>query len=107
MIRAVLYEGRFTRMTWLLIAYLLSLIYLAANKTRIADKGAFRFAWMLFVLVPASNFVLALLGAADSQAYPSSPIDLALIEYLANGIAWLFMSLSLLALMNALVPSES
>ncbi len=94
-------------MTWLLIAYLLSLIYLAANKTRISDKGAFRFAWMLFVLVPVSNFVLALFGAAHSQGFPSSQINLALIEHLANGIAWLLMSLSLLALMNALVPNES
>ena len=90
-------------MTWFLIAYLLSLIYLAANKTRIEDRGAFRVAWIFFALVPVSHFVFALFRAGNSK----QPGDLVLIEIWSNGIAWLLLSFSLLALMNALVPSES
>lgn len=90
-------------MTWLLIAYLIGLLYFVANPGKVANRGAFRTAWIWFALIPVSNFVFALFRAGNI----SSTRDLALVEIWADGFGWLFFGISLLILMGALVPDVS
>lgn len=89
-------------MTWLLIVYLLALVYFAANPNKISDIGLFRGAWICFALIPMSHFVFALLRAGNAR----STIRMAVIEILSDGISWLFISYSLLFLINALIPKK-
>ena len=89
-------------MTWLLIAQLVGLLYFAANKDRVSNKGSFRVAWVWFALIPVSRFVFALFRAGNYR----SPRDLTLIEIWSDGVGWLLMAISLLFLLKALVPSS-
>lgn len=89
-------------MTWILVATLLGLLYLATNQERILDRKSFRQAWIWFAMVPMSHFVFALLRADNSR----STRDLALTEIWADGVAWLLLGISLLFLLGALVSKE-
>ena len=90
-------------MTWLLIAYTLVLVYLAANPNKIADKEVFRSAWICFAAIPVSNFVSTLFRAGNIR----STHKLALVEVWASGVSWLILGISLLMLINALVPKDN
>ncbi len=89
-------------MIWLQIVYLLVLVYLVVDQSKISDKGLFRGAWITFALIPISNFVFTLFRAGNIR----STMDLALVEVWANGISWLLLGISFLTLINALIPKE-
>ena len=89
-------------MTWLLIAYLLGLIYLAANRDRLRRTDSFRMAWIWFALIPISHFVFALFRVGNLR----SSNDLALIEIWADGIAWLLLGISILFLTGSVAPER-
>ena len=89
-------------MTWLLAAYALGLLYFAANPKRIANTGLFRAAWIWFALIPINHFVFTLFRAGNIR----STRDLALVEVWSSGISWLLLGISLLILINALIPIE-
>ena len=89
-------------MIWLQIVYLLVLVYFAAYKTKISEKGLFRAAWITFALVPISNFVFTLFRVGNIR----SPRALGLVEVWSNGFAWLLLGISFLILINALIPKE-
>ena len=90
-------------MTWILIAYLLVLIYLALHREKLVKGGSLRLAWMWFVAIPISHFVFALIRVGNV----TSPRDLALIELWADGIEWLLLGGSLFVLTGALFQDRS
>ena len=89
-------------MTWLLIAYVLGLFYFAANPKKISNTGLFRAAWIWLGLIPVNHFIFTLFRAGNIR----STRDLALVEVWSNGISWLLLGISLLILINALIPCE-
>jgi hypothetical protein len=90
-------------MTWILIAYLLVLIYLALHREKLVKGGSLRLAWMWFVAIPISHFVFALFKAGNI----GTPRDLALIEIWSDGIEWLLLGGSLFFLTGALFQDRS
>ncbi len=95
-------------MDWIMAPYLLGLLYFAANPDKIADKRAFRFAWLWFALIPASHFVVGFFGpptdSGSSMDYLQSGYFRA--ELWANRISWAIFSISLYMLLEALVPEK-
>ena len=81
-------------MTWILVAYLLALVYIAGNRDKFPKNMSLWPAWLWFSLVPVSRFVFALFRAGNMR----SVRDLALIEVWADGIGWLLLGLSFLCL---------
>lgn len=89
-------------MTWIFAAYLLGLFYFLANPEKVANKAGFRSAWIWLGMVPIANFVFALFRAGNIR----SGGDMALVEIWADGIGWLFLGISLLVLIGALMPGD-
>lgn len=89
-------------MIWLQIVYLLVLVYLVINKSKISNINLFRGAWIAFALIPISNAVFTVFRAGNIR----STRGLALVEVWSNGLAWLLFGISLLILINALIPAE-
>jgi hypothetical protein len=89
-------------MTWMLIAYLFGLLYVAVNRNKLAKSVSLRAAWVWFALVPLSQFVFALFRAGNIR----STTDLALVEIWADGIGWLFLGISLLCLTGMFPQQE-
>jgi hypothetical protein len=90
-------------MTWLLIAYLIALLYIALRRAVVPNGHAFRKAWIAFALIPISHFFFTLLRAGnfgDSR-------DLALVEIWADGVEWLLLGISMIFLTGTLVPGSS
>jgi len=81
-------------MTWILVAYLLALVYIAGNRDKFLKNASLWPAWMWFSLVPVSRFVFALFRVGNMR----SVRDLALIEVWADGVGWLLLGLSFLCL---------
>ena len=90
-------------MSWILIAYLLVLIYLAVHREKVIKGASLRLAWIWFAMIPISHFVFALFRAGNL----GTPRDLALIEVWEDGIAWLLLGGSLLFLTGALFSDRS
>ena len=88
-------------MTWILVAYLLVLIFLAVKRDKFLNAAALRPAWIAFALIPISYFVFALFRAGNLR----DPRDMALIEIWANGIEWLLLGISMLFLTGMLAPN--
>jgi hypothetical protein len=90
-------------MTWLFIAYLIALLYIALRRAVAPNAHAFRKAWMAFALIFISHFFFTLLRAGnfgDSR-------DLALIEIWADGVEWLLLGISMIFLTGTLVPGSA
>ncbi len=87
-------------MVWFMIAYALGLFYFAANPTKIARRGRFRLAWILFALVLPNSALFTLLRSTTI----GSARSLALLEIFSNSISWLLIGLSFLLLHGALLP---
>jgi hypothetical protein len=84
-------------MHWLLIASLLALTFVSCNANRVGDRGALRMAWIWFSAIPFSHFAMALFRAGSFR----NPHDLALVEIWSDGLAWLFLGLSIFCLGQA------
>ncbi|MDF7802211.1 hypothetical protein P4C99_22260, partial [Pontiellaceae bacterium B1224] len=89
-------------MIWLQIVYLVILVYLVIDQSKISNKGLFRGAWITFSAIPIINAFFTLFRAGSIQ----SARKLALVEVWSNGFAWLFLGISFLILINALIPAE-
>jgi hypothetical protein len=89
-------------MTWLLIAYLIALLYIALRRGTSGNADAYRRAWIAFAAIPLSHFFFTLLRAGnfgDSR-------DLALVEIWADGFEWLLLGISMLFLTGTLAPNS-
>jgi hypothetical protein len=85
-------------MTWIFVAYGALLFGLAFDRKRIVQESLFRAAWILYSCIPFTHAFFTLFRAGGS------PRKLVLVEIWANGFAWLFLGISLLVLLNALIP---
>jgi len=79
------------QMNWLLIASLLALTFVSCNANNVGDRRALRMAWIWFSAIPFSHFVMALFRAGNFR----NPHDLTLVEIWSDGLAWLFLGLSI------------
>ena len=89
-------------MNWILIAYLLSLVWLSTHKERLPRGFSLKGAWNWFALIPISHFVFALLRAC----YFRDSGDLMLIEIWSDGFGWLFLGFSMLCLTRAIAHDQ-
>jgi len=90
-------------MTWIIIAYLLVLVFLSANRTRFPDRLSLRLAWTWFALIPISHFVFAIFQATNIR----DPRDLALVEIWSNGFEWLLLGVSMIFLKDVIASTQS
>ena len=97
-------------MMWLLSIYLVALIFFAANPEKIFNIKLFRISWVFFSVIPVlffcsrlySIFIEAVgvrLVLAKNREYGSNVVF--------EGLAGLFLALSLLFLLNAVLPKNS
>ena len=84
---------------WILVIYGVFLFYLAVDRKRIINQSSFRLAWMFYAAIAFSHAFFTLFRAGSLR----SPQGLALVEIWANGFAWLFLGIGLVALLNALI----
>lgn len=89
-------------MNWILIAYLIALLYLALNRSKLPNPLALRSAWIAFALIPISHFVFTLFRIGNLR----DPRALALVELWADGIAWLLLGISFLFLTASIAPAS-
>jgi len=87
-------------MTWIFVVYGALLFVLAFDRKRIVQESLFRVAWILYSCIPFTHAFFTLFRAGCS----GSPRKLVLVEIWTNGFAWLFLGISLLILLNALIP---
>ena len=87
---------------WFMMAYGAGLFYLLVHPHRIRNKGVFHHAWIWYGLVLFSNFVFMLFRSSCI----GSTRSLATVQIWADGVAWLFLAISLLILPWAVVPHE-
>ena len=90
-------------MIWIMLVYGTFLFFLAYERKRITSPSAFRVAWILYAAIPFSHALFVLFKAGNSR----SPQGLVLVTIWEDGMAWLFLGISLVALLNALVPAAS
>gem|GEM_PF-3373793 len=90
-------------MTWILITFFMALIYFASNQHKIASRSLFRASWVFYSLPFIFNVLFTLIRAGNMR----SSRDLDLIQVWSDGFTSLFLFISLLFLLNALVPSVS
>lgn len=90
-------------MNWLLIAFLLALTFVSCNASKVGTPAALRMAWLWFSAIPFSHFAMALFRAGNY----TNPRDLALIEIWSDGLAWLFLGLSIFNLGQAFRGSSA
>ena len=89
-----------TQTFWFVLAYGAGLFYLLLNKDKIADVSKFRQAWMQYTMAIFTEFAFTVFRAVNY----ASPQKMLLVEIWAKGISWLFIGLSLLALLKAILP---
>ena len=89
-------------MTWILIAYLVALIFLAYKHEKIANLTAFRVSWLFFTLVLGSHFLFTLFRAGNF----GSSRAMTLVEIWANGLPWFFLTINFFVLMFTLLPTS-
>jgi hypothetical protein len=87
-------------MTWILIAYLIGLLYLATHREKLPIGASLRTPWVWFALVPIIQFVFSLIRARYVG------YDLELVEIWSDGISWLLLGISLLCLTGSLAPNR-
>jgi len=97
-----LYDLRREAMTWLLIVYFVGLFYLALNQNKIVNRSAFRAAWTLYALIPASNSLFTLIRLGNIR----NTRTLAVAELWSSGIQWLLLSIILFCLLNAFMSKS-
>ena len=85
-------------MNWILIAYLLTMVWLSKHKKRLPPRVSLRDAWIWFALIPIAHFVFALMRAGNFR----DSGDLALIEIWSDGVGWLLLGISMLCLTRAI-----
>lgn len=89
-------------MIWLMIAYLLGLFYFAANPAKIVNRKRFRFAWMLFSVVPMVTGIFTFLRSFSVGFTRPS----AVMEIISTSLSWLLLGVSLVVVLGALLPSD-
>ena len=89
-------------MTWIFVLYAVLLFALVFERKRVVNESLFRIAWILYACVPFSQAFFTLFRAGCS----GSPQKLVLVEIWATGFAWLFLGISSIVLLNALIPGS-
>jgi hypothetical protein len=89
-------------MNWIIIAYLLSLIFLAMKLEDPTRRSSFRAAWITFALIPIWNFLMHLFRAGNIR----DTRTLQLIEIWDQAIPSLLLGISLFCLLGALAPNQ-
>jgi hypothetical protein len=89
-------------MTWILIAYLIGLLYLATHREKLPIGASLRTPWIWFALVPIIQFVFSLIMAGNV----GSAFALARVQIWSDGISWLLLGISLLCLTGSLAPNR-
>ena len=90
-------------MTWIHIAYLLGLLFLATKLDNADRRDSFRKAWVTFALIPISVFIMHLFRAEQLEDREA----LQLVEIWEAAISNILLGVSLLFLVGALVPKEA
>lgn len=85
-------------MTWILVAYLLLLGLFTFKPERAPSEFALRKAWTWVALIGISHAVFALFRAGNYR----NPNDLMLAGIWEDGVGWLLLGLSMLALASGL-----
>lgn len=89
-------------MTWILIAYLISLIFIATKLDDSDKRSAFRTAWISFAIIPLWQFLMYLFRAGNIR----DERTLQLIDLWDLAIPCLLLGISFLHLLGALAPAE-
>ena len=90
-------------MIWIMLVYGAFLFFLAYERKRIISQSSFRVAWISYAVIPFTHAFFTLFRAGNSR----SPQGLALVTIWEDGISWLLLGISLVALLNALIPAAS
>jgi hypothetical protein len=90
-------------MYWILAAYVLALALLTFKPERFPADPALRKAWTWVAIIPMSHFAFALLRVGNY----TDPRDLMLIGLWEEGIAWLLLGLSILALASGIAAKQT
>ena len=90
-------------MSWILAAYVLALALLTFKPERFPANDALRKAWTWVAIIAMSHFAFALLRAGNY----TNPRDLMLVGVWEEGISWLLMGISMLALASGITGKRS
>ncbi|MBN2683971.1 MAG: hypothetical protein JXR40_01715 [Pontiellaceae bacterium] len=93
-------------MIWIFIAYGLVLIYLATHQDKVKSKNNLRSALICLALIPFEFFLFSAIKMFKIDQLEIDPDVLISIEMWANCILYLLLGISLLFLINALIPKE-
>lgn len=88
---------------WILAVYLLVLSYFTVHKDRWHSAEPLRAAWKMFAWIPMMMALFSLIKAGN---FPDSR-DMLLTEIWQNGLAWLFLGISVFRLAGLLDDSQS
>ncbi|MCU0787522.1 MAG: hypothetical protein MUC91_04930 [Verrucomicrobia bacterium] len=87
----------------MMIAYALALFYFAANPSKIVNRRHFRWAWILFGIIPLITALFTLLRTFTVGFTRYG----AVFDLISTGLSWLLLGVSWLVLLKALLPRDT
>ena len=90
-------------MNYLSVTLLVTLVVISFRSDKAPNPSGIRMAWIWFACIPFTHVVTTLFRAGNYR----NPYDIALVEIWSDGFQWLFLGLSILALVNVFAPAAA